>query len=80
MIKIHIQSPVLFTATGVKCRVAAVKRLHVLHNYADYIFISVEINEPILVTLNSEYHLSRGCWWGGGWGAGMQSRKLHYCL
>ena len=48
-----------FTAAGVKCQMAAVKRLPVLHHGADYISISIGIFEPILVTLKIEYHLSR---------------------
>ena len=44
-----------FTAAGVKCRVAAVKRLPVLHRSADYIFISFGIIELILVTLKIDY-------------------------
>ena len=48
-----------YTAAGVKCRVAAVKRLLILHYSADYIFIFFVITEPTLrpsnhVTLN--YH------------------------
>ena len=48
-----------YTAAGVKCRVAAVKRLLILHYSADYIFIFFVIIEPTLrpsnhVTLN--YH------------------------
>ena len=42
--------------SGVKCRVATVKRLPVLHHSADYISISFEI---ILVSLKIEYPLSR---------------------
>ena len=41
-----------FTAAGVKCRIAALKRLPVVQHSADYIFISFE---PILVTLKVEY-------------------------
>ena len=36
-----------FTAADVKCHVAAVKRLSVLHRSADYIFIFFRITEPI---------------------------------
>ena len=43
-----------FTAAGVKCCVAAVKRLPVLHHSADYIFVSIWIIETILVTLKIE--------------------------
>ena len=39
-----------FTAPGVKCHMAAVKRLSVLQHSAGYIFISFEINKPILVS------------------------------
>ena len=41
-------------------KVAAVKRLHLLHHSVDYSFISFEITEPILVTLKMEYRFSRG--------------------
>ena len=46
-----------FTAAGVKCRVAAVKRLPVLHHSADHIFISFGITEAILVALKTKYLL-----------------------
>ena len=40
-----------FTAAGVKCCLAFVTCLPVLHHSADYIFISFWITEPILVAL-----------------------------
>ena len=45
-----IKSDILFhfTAAGCKCRVAAVKRLPVLHNSAVYFFTSFGIIKPIL--------------------------------
>ena len=49
-----------FTAAGVKCRVAAVKPLPILHHKADYICISFGIIEPILVSLKIEHRIS---WW-----------------
>ena len=46
-----------FTTVSVKCRVAAVKYLPVLHHSANYIFISFATIEPILITLKIEYRL-----------------------
>ena len=42
----------------VQCRVAAVKRLPILHYSADYIFISFGNIKPILITLKIEYLLN----------------------
>ena len=53
-----------FTAASVKCRVAAVKRLPILHRSADYNFTPFGIVEPILL-------------WGGG---RMQPRELQCCI
>ena len=44
-----------YTAAGVKCHVAAVKRLRVLHHSADYIFIFFGITGPIVVSLKMEF-------------------------
>ena len=56
-----------FKAAGVKCRVAAIKRLPVLHHSANYIFILFGIIEPILVILKIEYGAGwGGIWWWGG--------------
>ena len=51
----HSGSHFSFIPAGVKCRVKAV-----LYRSADYIFISFEIIEPILVTLKIEYRLKAG--------------------
>ena len=48
-----------FTAACVKCHEAVVKRLFVVHQSADYIFIFFGITEHILVALEIEYRLSR---------------------
>ena len=44
-----------FTVAGIKCRVAAIKRLPVFHYSTDYIFISFGLILFILVTLKIEY-------------------------
>ena len=62
-----------FTAAGVKCRVAAVQRLPVLHHSADYILITFGIIEPILLTLKIEYRLI--CALGR-----MQPCRIHCCI
>ena len=59
----------------VECRVAAVKRLPVLHHSADYIFISFGIIEPILVALKFKHRLSRCSVMGR-----IQPRKTHSCI
>ena len=60
----HFRFSFCFPAASVKCRMAAVKRLPVLHHSADY-FFSFGINEPVLVTLKIQYRL-RSCVGGGG--------------
>ena len=49
-----------FIAASVKCYVAAVKRLPLLHHSADYIFISFGNTESILLTLKIEYRFIWG--------------------
>ena len=62
---------IYFTAASIKRFVAVVKRLLVLHNCADYIFISLCIAEPIPVALKTEYRLKPVL------AERMQPRKLH---
>ena len=81
--RMHIH---IYTA-GAKCRVAAVKRLPVLHYSADYTFIYFGIIEPILVTLKIENHLGR-CYVyvcevrgrGGGGSRGGEYEASHCCI
>ena len=78
---------VMFPATGVKCRVAAVKSLPVLHHSVGFLFFV--ITEPIVVTLKIEYRLNRrnGVLRRGGGCGGERERegeeaacKLHRCI
>ena len=50
---------ILLITAGIKDRVAAVKRLLVLHHSADYIFISFGAIQPILITFKILYRLSQ---------------------
>ena len=46
-----------FTVAGVKCRVAAIKCLPILHYSADCFFISFRVLQPVLATLKIGYRL-----------------------
>ena len=64
---------ILLYCSWCKCRVAAVKRLPVLHHSADYIFNSFGITGPIVVSFKwSSAHVYAK--------ERKQCCKLHYCL
>ena len=74
------------TEVRVKCRMAAVKRLPIVHHSDDFISVSFGNIQPILVTWKNRIPLKLGVCVGGGGGGGgglggaYAVLQLHCCI